>query len=805
MSKPKALLIAEKPSLMRDIKNAYNHCADKVEYDIDFVAQVGHLVELLDPIEVNPIYKDWNVEYLPINPENEGGWKYKVKKDVKDVFDDIKNKINSGNYQYIIHAGDPDQEGELLVNLVLQKVGNKLPVLRFWSNDTTQTALENALQDLKNDNDTRYQNLFNAALIRQHADWLFGMNGSRAIADRIYAGRGNKIAAGRVMTWVQTAIVDREDEIKNFIPKTVYGLKIDFDATNGTYTGNLYEPPSNTDKDKKKSKEDETTAGFVYFDTKKEAEDLLNSLSNIGIVDSITTERVTTYAPKLYKLATAQSDGAKLGYTSNKTLEIIQSLYEKHLVSYPRTDCEVLSSNENLKAMIASASAVPEFTKAAQDAVGSIGKVLGTKKYVNDTELQKHGHSALVPTTNKPDISSLTNDELTIYKMIAKRFLAIFQPPLIQDKTSIITKVDDKLFKTSGKTIIDKGFMDFLGSDVKDVNVPKVEKGESVTVSNKSISEKTSTCPKRFTDGTIIDAMEKPTKYLSDPTIKDSVKDLSIGTPATRGSIIEKLVKDKYIIRQKNELVPTEFSMFMIHAIRGISICRADTTGEWEQTLMGVRMGEIPKENAEKYITDQLDTLLKDTKGINKVSYGNDGFAKEPIMPCPNCGKNIYESARNYYCEGYRDGCKLSIMKTLGKNTQVTKEDLINLLSGKTIKKKYTKKDGSKTWDQEFKYDPEAEWNPTFCERKAENTNLFCPECKSSLQKEGSWIKCNCGFKVWSAPANKQLTEEELGYIFSHGCSESKIKGFVSKAGKKFDAKLKLTCDGSNSKIEFDF
>lgn len=795
MGKLKALLIAEKPSLMREIKLAYEHHKNEIEYDIDFIAQVGHLMELYDPVEINPIYKSWNPEYLPIDPKKEGGWKYKVKKNTKDIYESIETAVKTGKYDVIIHAGDADQEGELLIRLVLEKISNKLPVLRFWANDTTETTLFNALRNLKEDSLETYQNLYNSALIRQHADWLFGMNGSRAIAGRLYAGKENKIAAGRVMTWVQTIIVDREDEIKNFVPKTSYGVKVDFNTGNDILSGNLYETSL--------EKEDET-AGFIYFETKTEALDILNNLTGPGKVISVDKSRVTTYAPKLYKLATIQSEAARYGYSSGKTLELIQSLYEKRIVTYPRTDCEVLSPNENFNAMIEAASTVPGFEEAGKYAKTKIKTIINTKKYVNEKELQKHGHSALVPTTEIPNLEALTNDELTIYKIIAKRFLAIFQPPLLQDKTVIITESDNYAFRTSGKIVVDKGYTEFTGSDIKNIDIPDVKEGDILTINNKSIVEKITTCPKRFTDGTIIDAMEKPAKYLSDPTIKNVVEDISIGTPATRGAIIEKLVDDKYIERKGGELVPTDFSIFMIHAIRGISICRADTTGEWEQTLQKVRSGEISYEEAEEYVYTQLYKLIKDTEGINKLSYGNAGPSREPIAVCPCCGKNIYESSVNYFCEGYRDGCKASIKKDVF-GVKYSKEEAIKLFNGKEIEKTFVSKEGKK-YKQKVKFDPNAQWNPVRVQAEAIETNIACPECKSHITIKGNIASCECGFKTWINLSGKLLTEEELGYIFTHGKSKGKIKGFISKkTGKAFEAKLKLNCDKENSRIEFDF
>lgn len=800
MSKSKALLIAEKPSLMRDIRSAYAKCKDEIEYDIDFMAQAGHLVELLDPVEINPLYKSWNIEYLPINPKNEGGWKYKVKNSAKNLFKEIEAAIKSGNYEYIIHAGDPDQEGELLVNLVLDKIGNTLPVLRFWSNDTTPIALMNALHNLKSDNESMYRNLYNSALIRQHADWLFGMNGSRAIAGRLYAGKDNKIAAGRVMTWVQTAIVDREDEINNFVPKTSYGVKVDFSSGNEILTGNLYEK----EEDDKENKKEDETSGFVFFATKNEAEEVINNLTGPGKVVSVESNKITTYAPKLYKLATIQSEAAKYGFSSGKTLEIIQSLYEKHIVTYPRTDCEVLSPNEDFKSMIEAASMVPGFEKAGAFAQTKIPNVINTKKYVNEKELQKHGHSALVPTTDKPNLEALTNDEFTIYKMIAKRFLAIFQPPLVQNKVVVLTESNGYTFRSSGKTVIDKGYTEFTGADIKDIEIPMVNEGDLLPIKDKSISEKTTTCPKRFTDGTIIDAMEKPTKYLSDPTLKNVVSDISIGTPATRGAIIDKLVTDKYIVRKGNELVPTDFSMFMIHAIRGISICRADTTGEWEQVLQKVRSGEISSSDAENFVYEQLDKLIKDTEGINKLSYGNAGPSREPIIACPCCGKNIYESSVNYFCEGYRDGCKASIKKDVF-GVKYSKAEAIKLFSGEIIEKTFTAKDGKTKYKSKVKFDPESQWNPVKVQAEEVATDIACPECKDFISIKGNVASCKCGFKVWINLSGKLLSEKELGYLFTHGKSEGKIKGFTSKAGKSFEAKLKLNCDKDKSRIEFDF
>lgn len=800
MIKKKALLIAEKPSFMRDIQKAYNHIAGRLPYEITFVAQVGHLVELLDPVELNPIYKSWDVDLLPIDPDKEDGWKYKVKRSVRDVYKNIEKEVKSGKYDVIIHAGDADQEGELLIRLVLNKIGNTLPVLRFWANKTTQQGLEEAFDNLKDDNSEWFNNLYQSGLLRQQTDWLFGMNGSRAIASRIYAGRDNKIAAGRVMTWIQTAIVDREDEIKNFIPKTTYGVKVTY--TN-TMEGNLYEIPENVSDDEKSSE----NVGTIYFENIKDAENLINSLGNAGTVKKINKIKTTTYAPSLYKLAKLQEDGSKLGFSADRTLEIVQQLYEKHLLSYPRTDCEVLSSTEDFRAIISSAAAVPGLNSAATFASGRISEVISNSKYVNDKELAKHGHSALVPTDETPDFSTLDPDEQAIYTLVAKRFLAIFQPPLIQNKVTILTDIDGHIFRTTGKTVVDPGYTTFTGEKIADKTLPIVNEGETLLIASKNTVEKTTTCPKRFTDGTLIAAMENPSKYLADKTIKESVKDLSIGTSATRGAIIKKVIDDKYVERKKGYLYPTDFGSFMIHTIRGISLCKIDITGQWEQILMKVRQGEITSEVANAYLKGQLNELIHDIKNINKVTYGNSTIERKEIMKCPCCGKPLMMGPVNYYCSGYRDGCKCSLNKKF-LEAQFTEEDAIALFSGKIIEKTLAKHgDGGKikSWKQKLKYNF-SEGKLDFVTAPEELTKFTCPNCKENLYKQGKKIFCkSCNFKAGTEIASRQLEDEEINEILTQGITQKKLSNFYSpNKNKYFSARVGLKKE-NNQAISFEF
>ena len=788
----KALLIAEKPSLMRDIQASYNRHRNQVPYEITFKAQHGHLVELLSPVELNPLYKSWNPEYLPIIPEEEGGWKYKVKKDSLDTFNDIKNSLQTGGYDVVIHAGDPDQEGELLVNLVLELAGNRLPVLRFWPQNTTDSGLLSALLSMKSDDDPQYKHLYEAALVRQHSDWRFGMNGSRAIADRIMTNE--KIAAGRVMTWIQTAVVDREDQIKNFVEKTSYGLDAAF--SNGLIT-HLYQKAGEGGE-----------SGNIFFDEKEEAEQLLKSLPQTGTVTGVESKKVTTNPPKLYKLATAQIDAAKMHFTADQTLQIIQKLYEKHFISYPRTDCEVVASSEDFSGMISSVrAAIPEFADAANHADTQVTRIMGIKKYVNDAELAKHGHSALVPTTDSPDLSSLSIEEQQIYKMICRRFLCIFQPPLIQEKTDVMVDVGGNDFHASGKTTIDKGFTEFIGSKTEDTELPKVTKGQKLDVNDFIITERTTTPPKRFTDGTLIQAMEDPRKYLSDKSLKDnlSVDALSIGTPATRAATITKVIKDGYIKRSRAGVFePTEFGSFMIHHLHGISLCQTDTTGNNELVLKAVREGKMEFGKAEEYMERQVEELIDDIKKVNKVSFGKQNNV---VMDCPGCqnGNHIIEGPKNFYCTGFRNGCRYSLMKNF-MGAKFTADDVRTLFSGGTVTKKLTKKDKSASWSQELGFTAEKSPWPEFIEPQGVTLSAKCPSCGAALIKKGKRVNCKeCDFGVWGTLCGHEFTDEELSYIMKNGKSKGKINGFASKKGTSFNARVELVNEGKDSKFNFKF
>ncbi len=646
----KALLIAEKPSLKREIEAVYNKNRNKIPMEIDFVSQSGHLITLMTPTELDITYKNWNFDDLPILPSKLSGYKYKVIPDKENckakLYTDIERRIKSGNYDFVIHAGDPDQEGELLVNIVLDRIGCKLPIKRFWSNDLTETKILDALNHMEDDRHTpKLCNLYDAALTRQHEDYLYGMNGSRAATLKLNI----RTAVGRVKTTVLNMVVARENEIRNFKPKTVFGVKV-------TYVNNLdsflCEYAKNIDKEKKDNEgkdEKDETSGIIYFETKAEADALIGKLEDKGTVISVERKSTKQYAPKLYKLATLQIAADKLGYNADITLKIVQSLYEKKYLSYPRTDCEHISSNEDLGQLLNSAASIPELVPyISKINRGDIIKIKRTKSYVNDIELEKHGHSALIPTTNKPNYASLSDDEKIIYDLVCRRFVAIFLPPILQDKTTIITDINGNSFRSTGKILKDPGFSVIFNVSFKDVEIPKVNEGDILDVKATGITEKTSVCPKRFTSGTLIQAMENPVKYLNDESLKRLGKKLTIGTSATRANIISTLLESDFYLKNIRDkkveyIAPTNVGEYIINNLHTLNLCKVDMSGQMEEKLEMVRTGVIKKETAEREVERNVIEMIIEIKKLSVVG----------VPPVPKKSRNVSKKVLKKDIETY--------------------------------------------------------------------------------------------------------------------------------------------------------
>lgn len=804
--KQKALLIAEKPSLRRSIEEVYNRHKSEIPYDITFMEQRGHLLTLKLPSEIDETQKHWSWDNLPFEPEEHGGWQYKIIqekkvgsfKTAKERYAAIKAELKSGNYDFVIHAGDPDQEGELLVNIVLTSMKNKLPVKRFWSNDLTEDKVVEALKNLRDDqHDPMLVNLMQAAVGRQHSDYRFGMNVSEAVSLKM----GTRAACGRVKTPILGIVCKREQEIKDFKPVTVYGVAAQYDEG---FSGQLFDA-SVTAED---SDQDNS---IVWYKTKTEAQDVADGLGNTATVISYETKRESKQAPKLFKLATAQiTAGSKFGYSSAKTLEIIQGLYEKKFLSYPRTDCEYISSGEDLDDMLNSARAVPELNPFIDRiSHADIERIRKSKRWVNDEKLKDSGHSALVPTTKGPNLDDLSEEEKNIYTMICRQFVAIFLPPQVTDKTTLVADIDGHTFKSTGHRLIDKGYTELLTASSKDAVIPEHKKGDTLNVSSFDIPEKTSTCPKRFTDAALIAACEAPAKFLSDPSLKSLGKRLKIGTPATRASIIEQLIKkDKYLQRKAEKkvqyIVPTADGMRIYEALKGYDICRVDMTGKWEELLEQVRSGEMTLPELEEVMKQGVAKQIEDIKNNTEITTTERSkkMERRVIGKCPVCGGDLMASEKGFYCSNWKaKGCKTGGPRKI-RDSAFTDSEFLKMLAGETITKEI--KNGDNTEVCKIRYNPDADYHFAFV-RDTTKTSYACPNCGAPITDDGRCFTCTCGFKMWKTVSanHKMLTKQQIDSFFKTG-DTGLVKGLQSKKGKSFDTHIVLSDDKMGTQFKFE-
>ena len=784
--KTKAILIAEKSSLMNDIKAIYMKHKDEFDFDVTFVCQSGHLLTLLLPNEIDEDQKAWKWENLPFHPKDYDGWKYKVIPSGAEKFNKIKEELNSGMYDFIIHAGDPDQEGELLVNLVLNYLGTKLPVKRFWTNSLTEKDILHALHNMEDDKSERLQNLYHSALARQHADYLIGMNITEAASLKMNI----LVPTGRCKSPICQIVCDREDEIENFVPKTDYELECKYKEN---FCGVLLDMES----EKKEPKR---------FATKEELGDFSKQLGDTATVVSVQKKRVKQNAPELYNLSSLQVEASsKYGYTAEKTLSLVQSLYEKKFVSYPRTSCDVLSSNMDLKALLQSVREIPELTDVV-DTVSEemIETVYHTNKYIDDKKIQEHGHYALSPTEEKPDITQLTEEELSIMMMIYRRFLAIFLPPVIQDRTQIITKNNDVFFRSNGKILISEGYTKVLPRKFEDSELPDVKEGDTVNVFAFRAVEKTTTCPSRYTDGELIKVLEKPAKFLFDASYKELHENLHIGTDATRAGIIKQLIeKDQFLEYKKGKgkaqyICPTEKCRKVMKNFNDRAICRVDLSGQMEVNLDKIRKGQMSYLEYENIAYEFVKELILDIKGSDMIKQ----ISMNSVCKCPKCNGDILESKKGYFCSNYKEGCSSKLFKTIC-GAEIGKKDIIALLEGKSIEKTLTKTDPETNETKKWKQKIKINFDELSYEFEKKSGICACPKCKTGtiMESEKGYYCTNykegCQGKMFKTVCGAKITTSDLQKMINGEVISKKMKRYdkVKKEEKTWTQKLRLNVE----------
>lgn len=645
----KTLIIAEKPSVARDIAKALN-VPYQMENDHFVISHcIGHLVQLN--------YDAPREAQLPILPT---AFNLSVIDQTKDQFKILANLMARDDIECVVNACDAGREGELIFRLVYDKVVCNKPIERMWLQSMTPEAIRSAFHRRKPG--AEYESLYDAARSRSEADWLYGINGSRAV----------KSAVGRVMTPTLAMVVNRYEANKQFKSSTYYEVVGNFRLIAGSYQGRLLA-------------DDEV----VKFDSKEAAEAKLDSitLSNPCRIEDI-VERKKTLPPVLFHLTALQQEAnRRYGFSANQTLKITQALYETHkAVTYPRTDANALPSDY----LETATEVMTQLAKKYQTAATVVAEqwITSNPRIFNDSKISDH--FAIIPTGKLP--VDLSADEELIYDLILKRFIAIFYPAAEHDHTERITYVGNERFKTTGKQLVEPGWLFVYGNqeDVDDSeaspSIVAAEDGEAATLIKLELKEGKTKPPALYTEATLLKAMETAGKEIDDEALAESLKGKGIGTPATRASIIEKLkYKGKfgaYVETNKKSLVPTERGLKLIHHLResAPSLISPELTGEWEYKLNQVEEGSLSRREFMAQIEQAVSELVSSVPSVEPIR--SESLA---IGQCPVCNQSeLVERKFSYMCSD--DSCGFKINKAIAGH-KMTKADITAILTnGKTKK-----------------------------------------------------------------------------------------------------------------------
>ena len=814
----KKLVISEKPSVAADIARVLGRakkCDDYYENDEYVIASaLGHLVELNMPADIDKKYARWSLSNLPIIPEK---FKLKPIEKTKAKLAALKKLLSRKDIDGVINACDAGREGELIFTYIYEITKCKLPRQRLWVSSMTPSSILEAFSNLKSQEEM--ESLQDAARCRSESDWLVGINGTRAITSRMYGSRGKSLASvGRVQTPTLAMIVEREHEIQNFKPTRYWKITAEFEIENGKYEG-VYQRPDFKQKDKDAN--DKADRIWSHAD----AERVLNEVRAEGeakVSDKKTQSK--QIAPRLYDLTTLQREANnKYSFPANKTLSIAQSLYEKHkMITYPRTDSRALPDDYRGVVVRTMESMAEPYRRFAQKAVDE-GYVKKAGKRIFDSK-QVSDHFALMPT----DVSGkkLTDDEAKIYDMIARRFVAAFYPEAVFDVTTRISAVGSNIFKTEGKVLRSAGWLDVYNKETSDKEIlpPLADEKERAKMLEAHLKEESTKPPARYTEATLLSAMEGAGKLLDDEELADAMKDKGLGTPATRAQIIENLIAHKLVERERRDLIPTARAESLIRFLDALAIdalTSPSMTGEWEQKLRLIERKQLSR----KTFMDGICAMT--TQIVDKAR----NFVEEEVeshevdIPNPIDGSKLIETFRAYKS---KDG-KFIIYKTIG-NRKISEEEVRELVTkGKVgplegfkskMGRPYT---ATLKLDENFAVKFQFGDNPDGTERRPENLEDApvvgkCPKsamglckCKTGelVETETAYVcRCpkgeerKCSFRLGKTMLSHTITRAEIESLTNTGKTPV-IEDFVSKrTKKKFSASLVLDARGS---ISFEF
>jgi DNA topoisomerase-3 len=795
---------------------------------------IGHLVELAEPGDYDPKWKRWNMSTLPIIPER---LRYKPIRDVKKQLEIVQGQLRRDDVVKVVIATDAGREGEVIARTILQTVTGAddahrpqkaFELYRFWTSQAlTPQVVRDTLNKLKPA--AEFDRLWNAGQARQIADWLVGMNLSRAATLKLGSFE-NTFSVGRVQTAVLALLVDRRRERERFKPEPYWVLRANFSNPKGTWWGTWF-------------KGDDVRIG-----KKEEAEAILSHIrGESGQVKSVKKTRKKLPPPLLYSLTDLQREAnSRYGLSAKGTLDIAQRLYEdKKCLSYPRTDSKVLGSQtvDLASRLVEKLSAVypPIFQGVDRKLID-----LSNKRVFNDAKLTDH--HALIPLAPLP--RSASEDEKHIYDMVLKRFAAAFHPDYEYEATELITEVKKETFRTRGKRPLVPGWKAVYGlkepqaaakssgngggdgaggsagEDERDEeDLPPLEKKDPAKVEETKLEEKMTQPLPEYTEDLLLKDMTNPSRYVTEEELQKIFKgDVGLGTQATRAQIIETLIHRQFVTREKKKVAATDKGCFLIERLRRLhrakAIAMPEETARWEMELEKIALGIG---NPEAFIAG-IKQFVKD--GVEELKMSEEQqMAEGPLGKCPACGGEIIEGNKGFGCKNWREqdgGCRFVVWKETAGRT-ITHEDIRTLLAqGVTPAMTFRSREGKEfSAALKIEYNEEQnKWGARFVfsnansgaggtEGEAEELGK-CPRCGGEVVEGKKGFGCKnwreedggCRFVIWKTIAGKEIPVDAVMDLLSKGETEV-IHGFISRKGNEFSARLRL--EGEEYKATFVF
>ena len=803
----KKLIIAEKPSVAGDIARALGGFARKGDYyESDayvLSSAVGHLLELVLPEEYDVKKGKWSFARLPVIPPH---FDLSPIERSQERLNLLLRLIKRKDVTSLINACDAGREGELIFRYLVQHARAKKPIERLWLQSMTQQSIRDGFSRLRPDRELLP--LADAAKSRSEADWLVGINGTRAMtAFNSKEGGFYLTTVGRVQTPTLAILVEREDKIRAFTSRDYWEVHARFGAKAGEYSGRWFDPAFKKDDDAERKPERIWQAA--------DAAAVVAACRGKSGTAAEETKPATQLSPLLFDLTSLQREAnGRFGFPARMTLSLAQALYEKHKVlTYPRTDSRALPEDylATVKETLKSLGEADAFSKFARQILKQ-GWVKPNKRIFDNTKISDH--FAIIPTAQAP--RHLNEAEQKLYDMVVRRFLAVFFPAAEYLQTVRITRVGEHQFKTEGRVLQSAGWLAVYGRTTGDdgQNLPVITPDEKVAVLEVNEQANQTKPPPRYTEATLLSAMEGAGKLVEDDELRAAMEAKGLGTPATRAAIIEGLIREEYVNREGRELVPTPkaFSLlFALHMLHIVELASPELTGEWEHKLKLIEAGKLTREEFMK----QISALVKKVVAIIKTGEIPDVVYATVPAPCPKCGGVVQENYRKFQCQK----CDFAIWKvTSGR--EWSPEEIAELITKRAVGPLtgFRSRQGKPfsavlrlTDELKVEFDfgqasGEGEEAPDFSSQEPLGA---CPKCGARVYEHGMAYTCekavgpqrSCDFRSGRMILQQPIEREQMRKLLATGRTDL-LTAFVSKKGRRFKAFLVKQPDG---KIGFEF